>query len=364
MGEVSNAKWPFGLSHNRHGLAGAGWARSQNTDQLPSSVAMAGTNMRLSPHAYRELHWHKQGEWALMLNGSVRIASMNEAGQTFVDDVQEGDVWFFPPGIPHSIQAFENGCEFLLIFNDGSFSEENTFLLSELMLRNPESVIAKNFRTSVKTFENIPQEQLWIFPGTPAPKNISEQNVTGPAGVIPKEGAYTYHWSQQEPVKVPGGSIKILDPATFPIASTFSAALITVEPGAMRELHWHTTSDEWSYFLSGTARLTVYEAPAASRTFDFSAGDVGYVPVPNAHYLENTGNETLVYLEVLQSTQYSDISVNQWLGITPRQIVKDHLNVDDAFLDTLGERRSKDFVVQGNPDLTTTDFTPGLHGGA
>jgi hypothetical protein len=66
MGEVSNAKWPFGLSHNRHGLAGAGWARSQNTDQLPSSVAMAGTNMRLSPHAYRELHWHKQGEWALM----------------------------------------------------------------------------------------------------------------------------------------------------------------------------------------------------------------------------------------------------------------------------------------------------------
>ena len=108
----------------------------------------------------------------------------------------------------------------------------------------------------------------------------------------------------------------------------------------------------------------MYEAPAASRTFDFSAGDVGYVPVPNAHYLENTGNETLVYLEVLQSTQYSDISVNQWLGITPRQIVKDHLNVDDAFLDTLGERRSKDFVVQGNPDLTTTDFTPGLHGGA
>ena len=60
------------------------------------------------------------------LNGSVRIASMNEAGQTFVDDVQEGDVWFFPPGIPHSIQAFENGCEFLLIFNDGSFSEENS----------------------------------------------------------------------------------------------------------------------------------------------------------------------------------------------------------------------------------------------
>lgn len=65
-GDVGNAKWPFGLSHNRHGLAGAGWARNQNVNQLPIATAMAGVDMRLSPHAYRELHWHKQGEWALM----------------------------------------------------------------------------------------------------------------------------------------------------------------------------------------------------------------------------------------------------------------------------------------------------------
>jgi oxalate decarboxylase family bicupin protein len=362
MGEVSNAKWPFGLSHNRHGLAGAGWARSQNTDQLPASVAMAGTNMRLSPNAYRELHWHKQGEWSLMLNGSARLSSINEAGETFIDDVSAGDVWFFPAGIPHSIQALQNGCEFLLIFNDGSFSEENTFLLSELMLRNPNEVIAKNFRTNVKTFDNIPQQQLWIFPGTPPPQNTSEQNVTGLAGAIPQGTSYSYHWSQQQPAIVPGGSIKILDPTTFPIASTFSAALITVEPGAMREIHWHTTSDEWNYFLSGSARLTVYEAPSSSRTFDFTAGDVGYVPVPNAHYLENTGNETLVYLEMLQAPRYTDISVNQWLGLTPKQVVKDHLKVDDAFLDTLTKEHP--FVVPGNPDLTTTNFTPSDHGGA
>ena len=54
----------------------------------------------------------------------------------------------------------------------------------------------------------------------------------------------------------------------------------------MRELHWHTSSDEWSYFLSGQGRLTVFVAPEASRTFDFQAGDVGYVPVPDAHYVE------------------------------------------------------------------------------
>ncbi|KAI8931348.1 hypothetical protein NX059_011687 [Plenodomus lindquistii] len=355
-GDVSNAKWPFGLSHNRHGLEGSGWARSQNTDQLPVSVAMAGVNMRLSPNAYRELHWHKQGEWALMLNGSVRIAAVDDLGRTFVDDVQEGDVWFFPPGIPHSIQAFDNGCEFLLVFNDGTFSEDNTFLLSEVMARNPKEVLAKNFHTDVSTFDDISKEQLWIFPGSGPPSaDISEQNVTGPAGSIPKELAYSFHWSQQEPLRVPGGSIKILDPATFPIADTFSAALITIEPGAMREMHWHTTSDEWTYFLAGSARLTVYEAPSASRTFDFTAGDVGYVPVPNAHYMENTGNDTLIFLEVLQAPTYSDISVNQWLGLTPRQILEDHLNVGDGFWEGLSKTES--FVVEGNPDLTTTDFS-------
>lgn len=287
---------------------------------------------------------------------------MNEEGQTFTDDVTAGDVWFFPPGVPHSIQAFDTGCEFLLVFSDGTFSEDNTFLLSELMLRNPKSVLAKNFRTSVKAFDNLPKDQLWIFPGTPAPKNISEQNVTGPAGSIPRSTTYSYHFSQQKPLKVPGGTVKILDPSTFPIAGDFSVALVSLEPGAMREMHWHTTSDEWTYFISGTARLTVYEAPASSRTFDFSAGDVGYVPMPNAHYLENTGNETLTFLEVLKAPHYSDISVNQWLGLTPKQVVKDHLGVDDRFID--GLKKTEDFIVQGNPDLTTTDFAPGAHGGA
>jgi oxalate decarboxylase family bicupin protein len=292
-----------------------------------------------------------------MLNGSVRIQAVDDAGRTFVDDVTAGDVWFFPSGIPHSIQAFSEGCEFLLVFDDGSFTEEETWLVSELIQRTPPTVVAKNFRTSVSTFDNSPKEQLWIFPGTPAPEDIEKQNTTGPAGSIPQNDSYSYHFSEQQPLKVPGGSIKILDPATFPIAKNFATALITLDPGAMREMHWHTTSDEWTYFIQGSARLTVYQAPTNSRTFDFTAGDVGYVPAPNAHYLENVGNETLVFLEVLQATQYTDISVNQWLGLTSKQIVKDHLKVDDAFLDTLP--KVKPIIVPGSSDPTATNFTGG-----
>lgn len=295
-GDAPNAKWPLGLSHNRHGLDGSGFARQQNNEQLPVASAMAGVDMRLEPNAYRELHWHKANEWSLILNGSVRLNAVNEAGETFVDDLQAGDVWFFPAGVPHSIQASDAGVEFLLVFDDGSFSEDETFLVSELFERNPKSVLAKNFRVDTSAFDKIPDGELYIFNGTPYPNSTSASNVTGPAGAISRQGTYSYHLSQQEPFEVPGGSVKILDPATFPVASNFAAALFTVKPGAMRELHWHTTSDEWNYIISGQGRLTVYVAPEASRTFDFQAGDVGYVPVPDAHYLENTGDEDLVYI--------------------------------------------------------------------
>jgi mannose-6-phosphate isomerase-like protein (cupin superfamily) len=105
---------------------------------------------------------------------------------------------------------------------------------------------------------------------------ISQQNITGPAGELPLNNSYTYHFSQQEPYTAPGGSVKIIDTITFSISKYIAAALVVIEPGAMREPHWHLTSDEWNYFLQGSACITVYMAPASSRTFDHKAGDVGY----------------------------------------------------------------------------------------
>lgn len=162
-GDVAQAVWPLGLSHNRAGSQpGAGFARQQNLDNLPSATAMAGVDMRLGPYAYRELHWHTANEWSLVLKGCVRLSSVNELGETFVDDVCEGDVWYFPSGVPHSIQAFGEGTEFLLVFDQGAFSEDDTFLVSEMFLRTPVSVLAKNFEADPSAFKNIPQGQLYV----------------------------------------------------------------------------------------------------------------------------------------------------------------------------------------------------------
>lgn len=356
-GGVDQAQWPLGLSHNRLGLNGSGWARQQNANNLPRATQMAGVDMRLGPNAYRELHWHQAGEWGYIFKGSVRVALVNEAGQSFVDDLNAEDVWYFPPGVPHSIQAFEEGAEFLLVFDDGFFSEDDTSLVTEMFLRNPRSVMAKNLQTDISVLDDIPQDQLYLFPGTPPPRNISEQNVTGPAGTDTQpETQYTYHFSQQEDLTIPGaGSVRIVDSSTFPAAADIAAALVRLAPGAMRELHWHPQSDEWNFFIAGTARITIYQAPQSSQTFDYGPGDVGYIPMTFSHYIENTGSEEVILLEMLKAPRFTDISVAQWLGLTPRQVVKDTLHLPDQVLDNLP--KYKPYLISGPTNLTETNYT-------
>ena len=117
----------------------------------------------------------------------------------------------------------------------------------------------------------------------------------------------------------------------------------------MREVHWHTT-DEWTYFLQGSARITVFEAPAQSRTFDFTSGDVAYIEKANGHYVENTGEEDVIFLEILNAKKFSDLSVSQWLALTPRQVVKDTLHLSDDLIDSLP--KEKEIIKKGNTNMT------------
>ena len=84
------------------------------------------------------------------------------------------------------------------------------------------------------------------------------------------------------------------------------------------------------YFLKGKARMTVFASGGKARTFDYQAGDVGYVPFAMGHYLENTGDETLTFLELFRSDHFADVSLAQWMGVPTAELVKAHLNLDDA----------------------------------
>ncbi len=328
-GTVPNLKWPFALSHNR--VLSGGWARETTIRELPISSEIAGVNMRLKPGAIRELHWHKEAEWAYVIVGSCRISILDEEGRLFLDDVGVGDLWYFPSGLPHSIQALGDGVEFQLAFDSGNFSENETFLITDWFAHTPREVLAKNFGVEKSAFDALPTDighTRYMFDGEVPPSRLDD----APQGVIEPPLSYTWQMMGQEPIKAPGGWVRITDSRNFTVSKTIAAARVEVEPGRIRELHWHPNADEWQYWLEGQGRMTVFASGGKSRTFDYQAGDVGYAPRAMGHYIENTGDQPLVFLALFRSDHYADVSLAQWMGALPAELVKAHLNVDDQVI--------------------------------
>jgi oxalate decarboxylase len=141
-----------------------------------------------------------------------------------------------------------------------------------------------------------------------------------------------------------GGQVRVVDSSNFPAATTIAAALVEVEPGAMRELHLHPNVDEWQYYISGQGRMSVFAASGKARTFDYQGGDVGYVPFAMGHYVENTGDEPLRFLEVFRSSYFADISLNQWMALVPADLVQSHLNLDEQTIAAL--RKDKPILAR------------------
>jgi len=338
-GVLPNLRFSFDDAHMR--LTTGGWTRQVTVRELGIAKNVAGVNMRLNAGGVRELHWHKAAEWAYMLYGSARITAIDAEGRNFVDDVGVGDLWYFPSGIPHSIQGLgPDGAEFLLVFDDGEFDEDNTFLLSDWLKHTPPDVLAKNFGVPASMFDNVPDpSQLYIFPA-PVPGPISADKIAG-ATEVPQR--FSHRMTAQTPIATKSGTVRITDTKVFPASKTISAALVEVAPGAMREMHWHPNTDEWQYYIEGQARMGVFGASGQARTFDFQPNDVGFVPFAMGHYIENTGDTTLRFLEIFKSDYYADVSFDQWLALTPPELVNAHLKSNEQLIRAL--RKDKVPVV-------------------
>jgi oxalate decarboxylase len=333
-GGVQAFKYPFGIAHKR--MQEGGWSREVTVRELPISKSIAGVDMRLTAGGVRELHWHTAGEWAIMLYGSARITGLDSEGKSFVSDVGEGDLWYFPTGIPHSIQGLKpDGCEFLLVFDDGNFSEYETVLLTDWMAHTPHDVLAQNFGLSQQSLEKLVRREKFIFQAPiPGPLEADRKATAGSLGLSPIDFAFR---TSQLPVtkRTKGGEVKIVDSTKFKISTTVAAAIVTVHPGGIRELHWHQNADEWQYFMAGKGRMTVFATGGRARTMDFQAGDVGYIQKTLPHYIQNTGTTDLKFLEMFKSNIYQDLALSQWLTHTPPDLVIAHLGFDRATLDAI-----------------------------
>jgi oxalate decarboxylase len=337
-GTVEPFKYSFALAHKR--IESGGWTRQVTERELPISKTMAGVEMRLVSGGVRELHWHISAEWAFMIYGSARITAVDAEGRSFVNDVNVGDLWLFPGGVPHSIQGLgPDGCKFLLVFNQGDFDEFSTFLLTDWFHHTPSEVLAKNFGVPASTFDNVPSKELFIF-ASDLPRPLAEEQTAAAAGTGAIDNEFVFRASTMQPTKVrAGGEVHIVDKKNFPVTD-IAAAIVRLKPGGLRELHWHPLADEWQYYVSGKGRMTVFEAGTKARTFDFEEGDVGYIKMSQPHYIENTGTEDLLFLEVFPIGTYQDISAAEWLAHTPPRLVNEHLKTGEAFLNHIAKKEA------------------------
>ncbi|HVS72959.1 MAG TPA: cupin domain-containing protein [Phycisphaerae bacterium] len=338
-GDVKNFRYPFAFSHNRV-TPDAGWARQVTVRDMPIATTVAGVNMRLEKGAIRELHWHIPAEWAYIITGRVRITGVDFEGRAFVDDLGPGDLWYFPAGIPHSIQAIsDDGSEFLLAFDDGAFSEFDTFLITDWFNHIPRDVLVQNLGWPPSAFDKLPPEELYIFAAkTPGSLEDDKKAAIGPQGEVPCP--FSHRLLAQPPDRrTPSGEVHIADSRNFKASITIAVAHVCVRPGAMRELHWHPNADEWQYYIAGNARMTVFEGGAKARTIDFHPGDVGYIQKSLPHYIQNTGDSDLEFLEIFKADKYQDVSLNQWLSHLPPQLVESHLNIPPGLVQKLPKEK-------------------------
>jgi len=343
-GGVQTFKYPFSFAHKR--LQEGGWSREVTQRELAISKTLAGVDMRLTAGGVRELHWHTAAEWAIMLYGSARITCIDAEGKSFVTDVADNDLWFFPPGIPHSIQGLgPDGCEFLLVFDDGNFSEYETVLLTDWMAHTPPDIVAKNFGVSQKALANMPKKEKFIFQtAVPGPLEDDRRAAAGKLGPSPIDFAFRTNKAPAT-MSSKNGEVRIIDSKNFKISTT-SAAIVTVKPGCLRELHWHPNADEWQYFYAGKGRMTVFATGGRARTMDFETGDVGYIQKTLPHYIENTGTTDLKFLEMFKASIYQDLALSEWLSHTPPELVAAHLNLDKATLDAIP--RNEPLIMPGS----------------
>jgi oxalate decarboxylase len=319
----------FALGEQKPVNYAGGYFREASVLEFPASENIAGVLVNLFPGGIRELHWHANAtEWAYVISGHCRVSVIDPEGHSEVLDFAAGDVWYFPRGHGHAIQAFgSRECQFIEVFDNGRFSGFSTFSSTDWLAHTPPEVLAKNFGVPSSVFADFPKKEVFIGKGQPP----------GPLPADPPAGSqnngpltHRYRLDAQQPEQFAGGTIRIASMKQFPISANMTGAIMRIKPGGLRELHWHPNADEWQYFLSGRTRVTAFGAKGRARTFEYGPGDVGYVPLGYGHYLENVGQDDAQAIIVFDSGSYQDISASQWFAGTPPELLAANFGVPSS----------------------------------
>ena len=320
LAEDALPEFTFALEKSRGRVQGGSFGKEATVKQLPISKGIAGVSMRLEPGVMRELHWHATAaEWAYVVSGRVRATVVDPKGRTGIDDFGAGDIWYFPRGYGHMLQCLGNEpCQLILVFDNGHFSEFGTFSLTDWLGHVPPALLAKSLGVPVATFQGFPKEEVYFAKG-PVPPG---QAAAPLGGVNPPPLSHKHSLYSQKPLETfKGGREWRVESKDFPISTTMTGVILAMDPGAIRELHWHPNADEWQYLLAGTVRATLFGSRGRYRESTLNQGDVGYIPQGYGHSLENVGSEEARILIVFNSGACETVNLSQWLAGQPADVL-------------------------------------------
>ena len=316
----------FALEKSKGHVVAGSSAKEATVLQLPISKGLAGVSMRLAPGMMRELHWHASAaEWAYVVDGRVRTSVIDPHGDAEINDFEPGDVWYFPRGHGHMLQCLGNQpCHFVLIFDNGYFSEFGTFSITDWLGHTPRPLLARNFGVPQSTFDKLAKDEVYFARGPVPP-----ERPTAPLqGLREPPLTHRFRLLAQAPHRVfRGGREWRVDASRFPISRTITGVVLHLEPGSLRELHWHPNADEWQYVLSGRASVTLFGSHGRYRIETLEQGDVAYIPQGYGHSVENVGDQALRLLVGLNSGTYQAIDLSQWVAGNPADVLATNLGL-------------------------------------
>jgi oxalate decarboxylase len=306
-----------------------GWAREITTRSLPLATGIAGAHLFLNPGGSREMHWHNSAEWAYVLGGRCQVTIVDPAGETEVVNYAPGDLWYFPKGHSHAIATL--GTEpfhAILAFDDGLYSENGTFGVSDWMSRLDQASLERALGMANGGLSKIPAGETYINQGEVIPLDSPQARAEK---VLDRARTHRFRlMAQPAHASSNGGALHVASAREFPMSSTMSAMFLKLKPGAVQQPHWHANANEWQYVVKGRNRVTLFATDKRMAVAELGPGDCAYLPRGCGHSIENIGNEESETVGVWDSGTFSESTLADWLAHAPRHLLANNLAMHES----------------------------------
>jgi oxalate decarboxylase len=266
----------------------------------------------------------------------VRTTVIDPRGHAETNDFDPGDIWYFPRGHGHMLECLgSEPCRFILIFDNGYFSEFGTFSITDWLGHAPKPLLAKIFGLKESSFEGFPTDEVYFARGKVPP---AEPATPLQGWKLPPQ-THRHRLLSQQPHRVfNGGREWRADSTQFEISKTITGVVLDLDPGALRELHWHPTADEWHYVVEGNISVTMFGSHGRFRIETLEKGDVGYIPQGYGHSIDNVGTKSARILIGFNTGIYETIDLSQWIAGNPTDVLATNFGKPNALFEKFPKR--------------------------